>query len=72
MLSSSCHTSSRSPNGAAAPNPSTSRPIGDHSRIGTLSTAATRNRLRMSTAIPAMSCPPWSCPPDGSPAPAAA
>jgi hypothetical protein len=61
-LSSSIHTSSRSPNGAATVKPSTSRPIGDHNRIGTEKTAATRNRLRMSATIAAIAipaCPPW-------------
>ena len=56
------NTSSRSPNGAGTSNPSTSRPIGDHSSTGTDSTAATRNRLRMSATIAAIDippCPPW-------------
>ena len=61
-LSSSENTSSRSPNGDAAVNPSTSRPMGDHSRIGTDSTAATRNRLRMSRAMSAIDMEPWRLP----------
>ena len=43
-------------------NPNTSRPIGDHSSTGTDSTAATRNRFRMSATIAAIDippCPPW-------------
>ena len=43
-LSSSDHTSSRRPNGAATSKPKTSRPIGDHNRIGTENNAATKNR----------------------------
>jgi hypothetical protein len=42
--------------------PSTSLPIGDHSRIGTEKTAATRKRLRISATIAAIdipACPPW-------------
>src|SRR6266536_2840090 len=61
-LSSSDQTSSRSPNGAATVKPSTSRPIGDHSRIGIENTAATRKRLRMSATMAAIdipACPPW-------------
>jgi len=56
-LSTSENMSSRSPNGAAAVNPSTSRPIGDHSRIGTDRTTATRNRLRMSRTIASIDIP---------------
>ena len=57
-LNSSCHTSSRSPNGAPTVKPKTSRPIGDHNRIGRLNTAATKKRFRMSVTIAAMS---WPC-----------
>ena len=47
-------TSSRIPNGAATSKPNTSRPIGDQSTIGIEKSAATRKRLRISRAIPAI------------------
>src|SRR3989442_1232800 len=55
-------TSSRMPNGAGTLKCSTWRPIADQSRIGTDSTAATRNLLRMSWTmafIDISACPPW-------------
>src|SRR6266487_3732596 len=55
-------TSSRIPKGAGTPKCRTWRPIADQSRIGTDSTAATRNRLRMSLAMASIdisACPPW-------------
>jgi hypothetical protein len=61
MLSSRLTTSSRSPNGAGTSNPRTSRPIGDHSRIGIDRTSATRNRRRMSATMSAIDMP--ACPP---------
>ena len=50
--------SSRIPNGAAASNPSMSRPIGEYSEIGTASSRATRNRLRMSLTMSAIDIDP--------------
>src|SRR5215467_12664042 len=58
-LNKSDHTSSRNPNGAATEKCRTSRPIGDHKRIGTENTAATRKRLRMSATIDDIDM--WSC-----------
>jgi hypothetical protein len=55
-------TSSRKPKGAGTVKQITSRPIGDHSKIGMESSAATRNRLRMSRTIASIdipACPPW-------------
>ena len=54
----SWNTSSRKPNGAARLKLSTSRPMRDHSRIGSERAAATRNRLRMSVTIAAIDMPP--------------
>ena len=48
-------------NGAGSPKPSMSRPIGENNVIGTDSTAATRNRLRMSATIASIDMP--ACPP---------
>jgi len=53
--------SSRRPNGAATVKPSTLRPIEDHNRIGTDSSAATPNRFRMSATIASIDMP--ACPP---------
>ena len=56
------NTSSRIPNGAATLNPNTSRPMGDHNKIGIESNAATTKRFRMFAVIASIDipvCPPW-------------